>query len=93
MKSLLLLALLAALTLTGHADSLAPDKDATQAAILASQVGKTVELHLSSGEKIGGEVASVGEDLVHLTSLTGMEMFEATVTIDDIAAVVVRSAK
>lgn len=52
-----------------------------------------IELHLKSGAKIGGKVAFVGAHVMHLTSLTGMELFEATVTIADVGAIVVRSAK
>jgi hypothetical protein len=93
MKTLRFAVLLAAVALGAHAATLEPVKDSTQATVLQSQAGKVVELHLKSGEKIGGKVAFVGATVVHLTSLTGMEMFEATVTIADISAVVVRTAK
>lgn len=89
----LVITLLAVLTLNTQADTLAPAKDSSQAAILQTQAGKQVELRLKSGEKIGGKVAFVGDSVVHLTSLTGMEMFEATVSLSDISAVVVRTAK
>ena len=49
-----------------------------------------MELLLTSGGKIAGKVAFVGENVVHLTALTGMEMFEATVSLDSISAVLVR---
>lgn len=93
MKTLHLLTLLTTMTLAAHADTLTPTKDSTQAAILQSQSGKQVELHLKSGEKISGKVTFVGDNVVHLTTLTGMEMYEAAVSIDAISAVVVRTAK
>jgi len=80
MKTLHLLTLIAVMTISAQANTLTPAKDSTQAAVLQSQSGKQVELRLKSGEK-------------HLTSLTGMEMFEASISIESISAVVVRSAK
>ncbi len=93
MKTLHLVALIFAMSLSAHADTLTPAKDSTQATVLQTQAGKQVELRLKSGEKISGKVAFVGDNVVHLTTLTGMEMFEATVSISDISAVVVRTAK
>ncbi|MBE2179677.1 MAG: hypothetical protein IAE97_04335 [Chthoniobacterales bacterium] len=93
MKTLQLLALISAMTLSANAGTLEPAKDSTQATVLQSQVGKPVELLLNSGGKIGGKVTLVGDNVVHLSSLTGMEMYEATVSIGDISAVIVRSTK
>ncbi|MEO8360611.1 MAG: hypothetical protein ABI672_11325 [Vicinamibacteria bacterium] len=93
MKTLRFALLIAALAMTVSAATIEPTKDSTQATVLQSQVGKTVELHLKSGEKIGGKVTFVGANVVHLTALTGMDLFEATVTIADVSAVVVRTAK
>lgn len=59
--------------------------------ILERQVGQVVELRLGSGEKIGGKVEKVGENLVHLSQLTGAEFFEAVVDIESVSAVVVRA--
>jgi hypothetical protein len=91
MKTLQLITLIAALSLTAVAAPLTPAKEATQGIVLQARMGQLVELRLKSGEKISGKVASVGDALVHLTTLTGLEMFEATVTLSDISAVVVRS--
>lgn len=90
MKTLPLIALIAAFNFTAFAE---PGKDDSQATVLQSRVGQQVELRLKSGEKISGKVALVGSQLVHLTTLTGMELFEATVTLSDVSAVVVRTAK
>jgi hypothetical protein len=60
--------------------------------VLRRQSGQKVDLRLKSGEKIGGKVESVGLKLVHLTAVSGMEYFEAVVVLEDISAVLVRSA-
>ena len=94
MKSFQLIILALAMNTAAIADStLKPVKESTQATVLEAQVGKQVELRLKSGDKLGGKVTFVGNHLVHLTALTGLEMYEATVTIADISAVVVRTAK
>ena len=93
MKTLHILALIAVMNTVALADTaLHPVKDSNQAAILQTRTGQQVELRLKNGEKVSGKVAFVGDNLVHLTTLTGMEMYEATVTISDISAVVVRTA-
>ena len=69
-----------------------PAKTDTTATILQARTGQLVELRLKSGDQIGGKVVSVGDHLVHLTAVTGREMYEATVALTDISAVVVRSA-
>ncbi len=92
MKTLHILALITAMSISALADTaLNPAKDSSQSSILQTRTGQPVELRLKSGEKISGKVAFVGEQLVHLTALTGMEMYEATVTISDISAIIVRS--
>ena len=64
--------------------------NATVLSILQGSAGKTVELHLRSGEKMGGKVAQVNDNIVHLSSLTGAEYFDAFVDMKDVSAVVVR---
>jgi hypothetical protein len=65
----------------------------TIAAVLQKNVGQSVELHLNSGEKVGGKVGSVGSAVVHVAQVTGMEMFDADVNIADISAVFARKSK
>jgi hypothetical protein len=77
------------------ASSVAQDKTGLQAntsvaGILQSNTGKSVELHLRSGEKMGGKVAQVTDSVVHLSNLTGAEYFDAFVDMKDVSAVVVR---
>jgi len=79
------------------ASSFAQDKaslqpNATVVGILQGSAGKSVELHLRSGEKMGGKIAQVTDNIVHLSNLTGAEYFDAFVDVKDISAVVVRIA-
>jgi hypothetical protein len=66
--------------------------NATILSILQGNTGKTVELRLNSGEKIGGKVEQVNDNLVLLSHLTGAEFFDGFVCVKDISAVVIRSA-
>ena len=66
--------------------------NATVVSLLAGSAGKSVELHLRSGEKMGGKVAQITDNIVHLSNLTGAEYFDAFVDAKDISAVVVRAA-
>lgn len=79
------------------ASSLAQEKtalqpNATVVSLLQGSAGKSVELHLRSGEKMGGKVAQVTNNIAHLSSLTGAEYFDGFVEAKDISAVVVRVA-
>ena len=64
----------------------------TTATVLKRQVGQRIELRMKSGEKLGGKIEAVGDKTVHLTSVTGQELFDAVVVIDDIAAVLIRTS-
>jgi small nuclear ribonucleoprotein (snRNP)-like protein len=66
--------------------------NATILSILQGSTGKTVELRLNSGEKIGGKVEQVNDNLVLLSHLTSAEFFDGFVSVKDISAVVIRSA-
>lgn len=66
--------------------------NATVASLLQGSAGKSVELHLRSGEKMGGKVAQVTDNIVHLSNLTGAEYFDAFIDEKDISAVVIRVA-
>ena len=66
--------------------------DATVLSILQGNVGKAVELRLHAGEKIGGKVEQVNDNVVLLSRLTGAEFFEGFVNIKDVSAVIIRSA-
>lgn len=60
--------------------------------ILQANAGKPVELHLRSGEKIGGRVAQVTDNVVYLSHLSGAEFYDAFIDVKDISAVVIRTA-
>jgi len=66
--------------------------NATVLGILQGSVGKGVDLHLRSGEKMGGKVSQVTDNVVHLSNLAGAEYFDAFVDAKDISVVVVRVA-
>jgi hypothetical protein len=66
--------------------------NATVLGVLQGNAGKTVELHLRSGEKIGGRVGQVTDNVVYLSRLTGAEFYDAFVNVGDISAVVIRAA-
>lgn len=93
MKTLQLLAALTLLTVSGFADSAIGFQPSDSIlSVLKKQIGQRVELRLKSGEKIGGKIEGLGEKLVHLSSITGMEFYEAVVAVDDVSAIVVRAA-
>lgn len=73
-------------------DKASLQSNATVVSLLQGSAGKSVELHLRSGEKMGGKIAQVTDNVVHLSNLTGAEYFDAFVDVKDISAVVVRVA-
>ena len=92
MKTLRILTLLTTLTCAAMADGKFDAADSTASA-LKKQIGQRVELRMKSGEKVAGKLEAVGDKAAHVTALTGMELYEAIVVIDDISAIVFRSAK
>jgi len=62
----------------------------TVKSILEKNVGKRVLLKLQSGQELSGTVTQVGEQVVQLSELSGMEFYDAVVRIDGIGAVIVR---
>jgi len=91
--SILLAAFIAALTCSSllAQEKAALQATATVAGILQGSTGKSVELHLRSGEKMGGKVAQVTDNIVHLSNLTGAEYFDAFVDVKDVTAVIIRT--
>lgn len=59
---------------------------------LEQQVGKRAKLKLVSGQDVEGKVAQVSDEVVIVSELTGMEFFGATVRLDQVAAVIVRTS-
>ncbi len=58
---------------------------------LERQMGKQAKVHLVSGKDLEGKVTSIDSEVVLVSELTGMEFFSATVRIDQVAAVIVRT--
>ena len=90
-RTLLVILLSSSATLFAADAKLDLKADDAMKSILTRQVGNVVELRLVSGEKIGGKVEKVGENLVQLSQLTGAEFFEAVVDLESVSAVVVRA--
>lgn len=88
---LVVVSLLAVSSLRAVAGPIDFKPDDSTGTILRAQAGQLVELRLVSGEKIGGKVEKVGDSLVYLTQLTGMEFYEAVIDLNTISAVIVRS--
>ena len=72
-------------------EKVALQPNATVLSILQGNAGKSVELHLRSGEKVGGKVGQVTDNIVYLSHLTGAEFYDAFVDVKDISAVVIRA--
>jgi hypothetical protein len=66
--------------------------NATILSVLQGNTGRTVELRMQCGEKIGGKVEQVNDNVVLLSRLTGAEYFDGFVNVKDISAVVIRRA-
>jgi hypothetical protein len=92
--SLLLGIIIAAITCSSlqAQEKAALQPNATVLNILQGNAGKAVELHLKSGEKVGGKVGQVTDNIVYLSHLTGAEFYDAFVDVKDISAVVIRAA-
>jgi len=86
----IILAVTCASSLAQEKASLQPN--ASVLSVLQGNSGKTVELRMQCGEKIGGKVEQVNDNLVLLSRLTGAEYFDGFVNVKDISAVIIRSA-
>lgn len=89
-RTALILAALAAAPLT-QAAPLAVGGDDTVASLVQAQKGSKVTLRLTSGEEISGTVVSVSKNLIHLSAVTGREMFDAAIHTGHVTAVLVRT--
>ncbi len=52
-----------------------------------------MKVKLLSGQDVDGKVANVGTQAFTLSELSGMELFDATIRLDQVAAVILRRAK
>ncbi len=58
--------------------------------ILTVNIGKRVSVKTDSGEAIEGTVEKVGDYLVHISKLSGKDLYDAVVRIEKINSVVLR---
>lgn len=58
---------------------------------LKERDGKKVTLVLTSGKELTGKVASISDDSVRLSELSGQEFFDAVVDLDQVDAVLFRA--
>lgn len=84
---MLLCALCFAATVAAQEAKIEVKAGTTMKDILTDNTGKRVALRLASGEEIEGTVTTVGNNLVHISKLTGKDFYDAVVGIDKIAAV------
>jgi hypothetical protein len=61
--------------------------------ILEQEIDLPVKLRLKSGAEIGGIVIRVGTGVVRISEVSGMEVYDAVVVIDDIGAVLFKVRK
>ena len=87
---MIIIAVACASTFAQEKASLQPN--ATILSVLQGNTGKAVELRMQCGEKIGGKVEQISDNVVLLSGLTGAEYFDGFVNLKDISAVVIRNA-
>ncbi len=59
--------------------------------LLARHKGSHITLRLNSGLELEGELEELGDHVLHVTELAGMEYYDAIVRLDTIAALIVRT--
>jgi len=67
------------------------DSPASILQALEQHKGERVKLKLVSGQDLEGKLAGIAGEVVVVNELTGMEFFSATVRLDQVAAVIVRT--
>ena len=80
-----------ALAMAAQADETATFPAGGVAEALKARVGKAVTLHLAAGTQIGGTVAEVRDHAVVLKGVTGRELSDALVVLDQVSVVEVRA--
>lgn len=61
------------------------------AGVLEENIGKKIEVTLSSGATFSGKLVGVGAQAIHLGELSGREFFDAAIEKSAIVAVVLRA--
>lgn len=65
--------------------------DRNIAGVLSDLSGRTVTVHLRSGEKLTGKLSVTGTRAVQLSALSGREFYDAVIAMDAIDAVEMRA--
>ena len=73
------------------AQSQSPDDQITIKSIIEMNVDKTITIKLIAGDELTGVVKAVSDSSLHLSGLLGKEYYDAFVSMDVIAAVIVRA--
>ncbi len=81
------------IALPAFADDLVVKQDETLKVVLSKYEGKTVTVHLASGQEMTGIVRETTDTLVHLGALAGKEYYDAVVQMTAIEAIIVRTKK
>lgn len=95
MKRLILISLLVCSTMFTVrgviADELNIKDGDTIKSILVKQVGKRVSITMKSGQELSGVLASVTDEVSHISELTGKEFYDAVVSTDRIETIIIRT--
>ncbi len=59
--------------------------------ILKRFKGKNVRIQVKAGNEFQGTLAEVGDDVLQLTELAGMDYYDAMIRIESVSAVVVKA--
>lgn len=88
----MLMALLA-ITNTAYCDEAKLTVKATDTTktVLEKQLNKSITVSLANGKEYTGKLISVGDQMIHIDNLRGMEYFDAIITLEDVQSVVIRT--
>ncbi len=59
--------------------------------LLVRHKGKHIIVRLNSGQELEGDLQEVGDHVLQLSELPGMEFYDAVVRLDMVAALIVRT--
>jgi len=59
--------------------------------VLKRNMGKRVEIVLVSGDRLTGKIEKVTPGVVHISSLKGMDFYDAVLRVESVAAVIIRA--
>lgn len=59
--------------------------------VLKRNMGKRVELVLVSGDRLTGKIEKVTPGVIHISSLKGMDFYDAVLRVESVAAVIIRA--